>query len=232
MAEPLTFEQRAALLAEAESTRVFLDQALGLVPGTGEEDRRVALLQMLALGVEKLFKLTFCLGRLGLDGNLPDQQALKAIGHSLLKGRDAVCEVIRDDSEYMKRGCASLDLAFLEEGAALQQCLKALSDWGSQGRYRDLTLLVSQGAAVSDPITDWLDLENTYLLARPDYTQLMATASWKVALAEFETALIQQVIRACARLWTLGPCREAGLGTSPILQKWVGVTDAQLHIRR
>lgn len=128
-----------------------------------------AVFSCLALGSEKLLKLTYGVSEQAKGGSWPSLDTMKKFRHSVwaldTAGRNAVLKNSHLATHVpVVRGWIDR----VEENPWIDQFLKILSDYGAGGRFHDLDLLAGQGVDPEKaPSEQWISLESAVLEGVP-----------------------------------------------------------------
>lgn len=198
----LSDEQRDALEMEVKTAVFFVLEGLHAVAALNEKnDFFPTAFQLLGNGLEHLLKLTVALGQLHVDGVLPADNDLKALGHDLEKARDEVLSLIpRSELSHTEVGYLIHEL--LRLGAAVNEFLRAASTFLEGGRFHYLDVLIGRvGARDPREAYERLEHEIVELTRDPDNPHLMPELRWTAEIAgphayfkELNALLLDQLV--------------------------------------
>lgn len=235
----LSTEQTFALVDETERAVELAHHGIqSLWSLDAANDRYHLPLVLLAQGIERLLKLTYVLGVLESTSQIPTSAQIKKFGHDLLVLTDEVVKIARGNNEFAARPAIASDLAFVDTDQDLRAMLRVLSDFGKQGRYHNLDILLAENPSRlgQSPEEAWQQLESDFLARHPEWKDKLGTpefsTGWYQALAADVTEVLQRFLRAVCRMWTLGPLGEHGKQLTGTINRFLFLTDDRLRFPR
>ncbi len=238
MTTPRSDQQRR--LALIEEVRVSIDllrdglRALQRIDGGN--DAYYTPLLLLASGLERLMKTILCYGVIEKKGSFPDKGGIPAT-HKLVALLNRITE---SDwlNEYMSHPVAGEDLGYLRADAGLRPILQALSDFADarRGRYYNLEIVLGQDPDWDSPEQAWSELETAVLQAHPDWEERVRDAAAMNRIYddinETLVARLERMLRALARLFTLGALGEEAARVTGLIAPFLFLLDEDLGRRR
>lgn len=232
--DALTPRQRLCLIRETETAVFLVHQGLVALNETGAGNDRYHLpLKLLSGGFERLLKLVICLGRLELNGALPDSSSFTRgkQGHDLDRLLQQVLRICRESGDAEDREATRSDADFLESNEDLKRVVRLLSDFGKAGRYFNLDLLLTGELCGEDPENLFDCFYDEMLRRRPDWLKKVEAQELGAVYDELNRdmiALLQRFARALCRMFTLGPLGELGRSLTGQIQQFLFLADDEL----
>lgn len=199
-------EKISSLHDELLSTEKLLLTGLGeLQEITLENDFYHLPQQLLASGLERLFKCYICLVDEAASGAFPDPSYLSYdLGHDLLKLLD---EIVDNRFNTGEKPALEEDLNFLKNDQRLREILRILSEFGKYARYYNLDVVTGRESLPIDPTSEWLTLESSIEPMTNYLGEGMQEALQRDYFPRVNreiVAKIERCVRAIARQFTLG----------------------------
>lgn len=113
--------------------------------------------QLLASGFERLMKCYFCLVEEAINGQYPDTNFLKDLGHDLQKLKKTL---VGDYFPTNNSPLLSDDLEYLKNDKLLEGIIHVLSEFGQKARYYNLDIITGSEKPPIDPKKEWEELES------------------------------------------------------------------------
>ena len=200
------------------------------------EDRRILGLFLVSVGMERLLKLTMALILHG-EGAKPSSQYFKnKYGHRLSALLDDILIKARADTFLMKWKAFRDDIDFCASDRQFREMLSILEEFGTQGRYHNLNMVLDSRSETNHPIRRWTKLEQTLQDDDPsrDESEQYDKVRWSQEsypyLAEKQTETLQRAARFILRLWRVGPAREHGQSFVSSRTPFVSIEDEYLGV--
>lgn len=158
--------------------------------------------QLLASGFERLMKCYIAVVRKGQDGEYPDTQSMKSLGHDLTGLLAVICTKHYGGTQ---RTPVRSDLEFVTNDAVFSDCVRILSLFGRMGRYYNLNVVAGADHAPIDPKGEWQALESRvedpvpYLVDRESLYRDYYPRVHRRLISRME-----RLVRAIAMQFTLG----------------------------
>lgn len=157
----------------------------------------VAAMSLLAIGAEKLLKLTIGIDHVGRTTRWPTGAEMKAIGHRIVPADKVACEIISRAGGTAPGHVAAL-LNEVEADPVLPNVLEALDRFGASGRFFFLDLLGDQPQQQLPPQMLWEQM--TIEIAQSD-PQLLAALSAVATYAQGRRELNAVIRTSLTRWW-------------------------------
>ena len=123
------------------------------------EDRRILGLFLVSLGLERLLKLTMAMILHG-EGAKPSSQDFKNdYGHRRSELLNDIIGKARADAFLMKWKAFRDDIDFCASDRHFREMLNILEEFGTQGRYHNLNMVLDSRSRTDHPIRRWNTLE-------------------------------------------------------------------------
>lgn len=232
-----TTPQRVAVVLETETAVMLISEGLLTLAREINSPHRLNLpLLLLAQGFERLLKLVIVLGRFEFEHTLVESKTLKKrYGHQLLKLKEDAVKLMAE-SDYAKPSTALRDdFEFLNDSEDLRVLLSALEAYARYGRYHDLEALTGNNAQF-DLHGLVSMIQSRFTEKRPEFLQEAYFRS-DPSLGIFHSALLADLsvtilrfTRALSRTYTFGLLGEYGLRSSPVLNRFLRLSDDELAL--
>jgi hypothetical protein len=231
---PRSDQQRGlALIEEVRVSIDLLKDGLGALQRIDAgNDAYYTPLLLLASGLERLMKTILCYQVIEKTGRLPNKGEFPEI-HDLVGLLDRITES-EWPQEYTSRPVSEEDLEYLRGDTGLRPILQALSDFADarRGRYYNLEVLLGRDPDWDSPEQAWSALEMAILREQPDWEERMLQASALddiyEAIAETLVARLERMLRALARLFTLGALGEEAARVTGLIAPFLFRPDEDL----
>ncbi|MBU2669928.1 hypothetical protein KOI35_41105 [Actinoplanes bogorensis] len=163
----LTQEQKLSLVHECTDASALFTRGLDMLASVRDDDTgAVAVMSLLALGAEKMLKLTIGLATVDQGRPWPSKSEMRDIGHQVLAADSAARPLLR-----RLRGTAPGHLTGLEAevdaDAILPVVLEALDRFGSAGRFYHLDVLAEAKQPAASPRHLWHDATTAVMKQDP-----------------------------------------------------------------
>ena len=231
-AAEMKVHQRVGLVNEVLTSNGLLWHGLASVQAmTAANDFYHMPMLLLSSGLERLGKCILILRCGKVAGRVPTVRELKGYGHSL---RDIVDSIIGEcfNDEYRKREVAREDESLLRSDQSIARVVAFLGDFGRGGRYSDLDTVCGGGAPAASPEQEFQSLETDLVMGDPDLRAMIANPRQLEELCEsiarLVVVIVARIIRALARLFTLGPLGDGGRQVYAPLSHFLHLSDRQL----
>jgi hypothetical protein len=183
----------------------------------------------LASGLERLLKCLLCIERRHATHYFPTRQELPHTHDlgSLLEVVARTCFAREYVNEYP---AGRDDLAFIRGNPVLREVLMILSEFGEGNRYHDLDTVLGQPRGDS-PEAAWQRMELAILSDQGRIDSLsepMAIESLYDVVNVRLVALLERLIRALARLFTLADLGDIAKAQTGNIASFLGIRDNQL----
>lgn len=232
MPDRLTTQQSFALIEELDTATKLIEFGLADLREQASEGFHHLPLQLLAQGLERFLKLTYVLAVLEDSGALPSIRDMRRYSHDLERLADALVSVVAP------RHRVQVDLEFIRSDGDLRSLLRLLSDFGQESRYHHLNALLDPASVdvEDDPSRQWSEFEDQFASQLPNRIERMGTYEGQEEIfreaAIAIAALVDQLSRAIARMWTQGALPEEAARYSAQLMKLIVLRDEQLGVPR
>jgi hypothetical protein len=114
--------------------------------------------QLMASGLERLFKCYIALVHQDRTGAYPDIAFMKGLGHDLVNLHN---EFYTNYYGGTTRPLIQQELTFVTTDKTLEECIRILSLFGKFGRYYNLDIVAGSPHSPIDPKSEWETLERT-----------------------------------------------------------------------
>jgi hypothetical protein len=185
--------------------------------------------QLMASGLERLFKCYIALVHQDRTGAYPDMAFMKGLGHDLVNLHNEF------SSNYYggtTRPLVQEEFVFLTTDKTLQECIRILSLFGKFGRYYNLDVVAGSPHSPIDPKSEWEALERTIEDPTPYFADMEALHSEYYPRVHAKLiARIERLVRAIALQFTIGDHKDqfGNLGkTSATFSDFRSLRDEQL----
>jgi hypothetical protein len=228
----LTPQQSFALIEELDTATKLIEFGLADLREQALEGFHHLPLQLLAQGLERFLKLTYVLAVLHDSGGLPSIREVKRYSHDLERLADKLV------SRVAPKHAVQVDIEFIRTDGDLRSLLRLLSDFGQESRYHHLDALLEPASVQveNDPARRWSEFEDAFISQRPDWIERMRTYEGQQEVfreaATAVAALVDQLSRAIARMWTQGALPEEAARCSAQLMTFLFLRDNQLGVPR
>jgi hypothetical protein len=219
-----------------------LDDAIGLVKAGLHELQRIdgandayhELLMSLSNGLERLMKVVLCYQERQSTGTFPSSAQWRrgASGHDLEALLGHILKECFTSSYTDRIPAARVDAHVLKSNQRLRRIVRILSDYGKGGRYHNLDGATTGGSDNQSPEAQWMRLEMEIHHERSGWEEELQDGSglgrvYRRVNKELVVG-VELLVRALARLFTLGPLGEEGKRASPPVLSFVGLLDEDL----
>lgn len=158
----------------------------------------------LASGLERLMKCYICLVYEARNGNYPDFNYVRNLGHDLTTLSDKIAQ------DFFNKNNIPIieeDSAFLANDAQLKRIIHILSEFGQFARYYNLDVVTGKEKLSINPNAEWetleSDIENITEYVGPDAMEALHKAYYPRVHAKI-IGKIERFIRAITMQFTLG----------------------------
>lgn len=158
---PLTSAGEAALLYEMGAVRNLLEHGVDLIrSATSWDASRDPILAVVAIGVEKMYKLT--LGALDLEatGSWTEKKQMQKIGHGIAPMHEKVAAELGRRAETSTQYVRDV-LKAVEDDSVAKALIEVVDVYARQGRYYHLDILGGQEQDWFSPQMLWIDVCST-----------------------------------------------------------------------
>ncbi|MDT4991085.1 MAG: hypothetical protein QOH97_977 [Actinoplanes sp.] len=197
MTSGLSQDQQLSLIYECTDASSLFTRGLDMLTSIRDDDTgAVAVMSLLALGAEKMLKLTIGLAAVDRGESWPSKGDMRAIGHRVLKA-DLAARPLVD----LRPGTAPGHVADLKGKVAadsvLPTLLEALDRFGAAGRFYHLDILAETKQPEQSPKHLWHDATAAVMTQDPDLASAIGgTADFAAARRRWN-----QVMVAALQLW-------------------------------
>lgn len=227
-----TVQQKFALINEIQRAHDLVVHGLAALQAIGGANDFYDLpFLLLASGLERLCKCILIIDHLSKTGSLPPKKKIKKYLHAL----DDLIDDVKSRSfveEYLERPIAREDLDFLSNDRVLAQIVEYLRDFAQGGRYYDLDAILAEPQADMSPQEKWKKMELDVIMADPSLKELLTKHGSKDELhGKVNTrfvVILERLIRALARTFTLGPASEIAKEYHGQFYKFIVLRDSEL----
>jgi hypothetical protein len=151
----LTQEQKLSLIQECTDASSLFTRGLDMLTSIRDDDTgAVAVMSLLALGAEKMLKLTIGLEAVGQGRSWPSKPQMQAIGHQVLAADRAARPLLSRQPGTVPGHVAEL-AARVDADAVLPVLLEALDRFGAAGRFYHLDILAESQQPEQSPKHLW-----------------------------------------------------------------------------
>ena len=157
----------------------------------------VAAMSLLALGAEKMLKLTIGIQRVCLTGVWPSKNYMRRIGHRVERA-DRRARLLLDGNRGEAHGYVQELMAKVDADLTIAEVLKVLDRFGNEGRFYFLDALGEEPQTQTAPHFLWGGLMSSLIKVNPGLGSRMADPQdWKQA----RPLLNQMVVTSLASWW-------------------------------
>jgi hypothetical protein len=158
--------------------------------------------QLMASGLERLFKCYIALVHQDRTGAYPDMAFMKGLGHDLVNLHNKFCTNYYGGTT---RPLVQQELTFVSTDRTLLECIRILSLFGKFGRYYNLDVVAGSPHSPIDPKSEWESLERSLEDSTPILADLEALYHdyYPRIHAKLITKL-ERLVRAIALQFTIG----------------------------
>lgn len=158
---PLTSAQEVALLYEMGAVRNLLEHGVDLIrSATSWDASRDPILAVVAMGVEKMYKLA--LGALDLEatGSWTNREQMQKTGHGIAAMHEKVIAELERRAEESTQHVRDV-MAVVENDSVSKALIEVIDIYARQGRYYYLDILGGQEQVWFSPQMLWIDVCST-----------------------------------------------------------------------
>lgn len=141
-----------------------------------------AAMSLLALGAEKLLKLTIGLAKVDAGSSWPNTNYMKRIGHKV-QTADRKARRLLDLQRSNAQGELERLRAEVDSDKVLTTCLRALERFGNEGRFYFLDSLGEDPQDERAPHMMWVEMGNVVVTDRSDILKKISSLDEDVRLA-------------------------------------------------
>jgi hypothetical protein len=218
---PLSEDQRRtfALIQEANDAAALFSHGLAVTRAMLDDyTNAVSIMSLLALGAEKMLKLTVGLAALDQSGSWPTKAEMQAIGHRVLAADVKARATLR-----MHQGTAPGHLASLraevDADPVLPLILEALDHFGDAGRFYFLDYLGEKPQTRSAPQVLWQGMTDAVLAGDPQMRKAISSfATHKDGRIQLSAAIVGSLTRwweMYVAAWRTGVIGESAKQIAP-----------------
>lgn len=227
------------LIEELETARSLIESGFGELQEIRMDNDFYHLPhQLLASGFERLMKCYFCLVHQARNGQYPDTNFLKNLGHDLTKMKQTlVDQYFADNNIPLLRD----DLQFLKDDPLLARIINVLSMFGKKSRYYNLDIVTGSNKPPIDPKAEWEELEKAIEDSSPYLTMESMEALHRDYYPRINANIIEileRLFRSIAMQFTLGEHGGKLQQLSPTVSKFImmrndefGTTDYRRSVK-
>ena len=227
---------------EAVHLILELEDAVGLVKAGLHELQRIdgandayhQPFMSLSNGLERLMKVVVCYHERVTTGAFPPSARWKrgASGHDLEPLLDQILKECFTSSYTDLIPAARVDAHVLKSNQRLRRIVSILSGYGKGARYHNLDGATTGGSDNESPEAQWMRLEMEIHQERPGWAEELQDGSrlgevYRIVNKELVTC-IELLVRALARLFTLGRLGDEGKRASPSVLSFARLRDEEL----
>jgi hypothetical protein len=162
-------------------------------------DDAVVVMSLLALGAEKMLKLTIGLAHRDRGDPWPSTDDMRRIGHRVRKA-DRIARPLLDRNAGTAPGVLDGMKSAVHNDRTVDQVLEALDRFGAAGRFHYLDLLAEDPQPGDSPQTLWTTMTTAIALGNP---ALLADINSKERVHEGRRQLNEEVATTLTRWWEL-----------------------------